>query len=183
MMLPQQEMLGQSKINHFELGLWFHGRKQEVFELQIAVNNTFTVKVSNRTQHLLDQARTLRFGIVIIGLFVEAIEQIPAVTQLLDNIDFVGAFVHFVNPHNIGMIQLTHDEDFVAQLTQSFGRVNETNVEALDGVLDARGAVRHETDNARHARTQYGTVVDAFVDFFNRFAKWSLVCVIVYVCV
>jgi hypothetical protein len=174
MMLAQQKMLGQTEINHFELGLWFDGRKQKIFELQIAVNDTFGMQIAHGRQHLLDEARTLRFGIVIIGLFVETIEQIAPVAEFLDNIDFVGAFVDFVNPHNVGMIELTHDEDFVAQLTETFGTVNETNVEAFDGVLDARGAVRHETDHARHARPQDGTVVDAFVDFFNRFAKWSL---------
>jgi hypothetical protein len=106
-MLAQHKMLGKSKINHFEFGRCFRGRKQKVFELQIAMNDTLGMKIPHRRQHLLDESRTLRFCIVKVGLYIETIKQIATVTEFLHNIDFVGAFVHLLDADDIRVVQLT----------------------------------------------------------------------------
>lgn len=40
--------------------------------------------------------------------------------------------------------------------------------------------MRRKTDEARDARSQYWSIVYSVVDFFNRLAKWDLVCLCIY---
>ena len=80
-----------------------------------SVDDSFGMQVANRRQHLLDQSGTLGFRVMIIGLFVQAIEKLSAETQLLYNIYFIGGFIHLFDADNVGMIKLTHDKDFISQ--------------------------------------------------------------------
>ncbi len=106
MVLANHEMLRKPKITHFELGRCFGGRKQKVFEFQIAIDNTLGMNVPHRRKHLLHESCTLRFRIVKVGLYIEAIKQIATMTEFLHNIDFVGAFVDLLDADDIRVVKL-----------------------------------------------------------------------------
>jgi hypothetical protein len=69
----------------------------------------------------------------------------------LNDINLIGTFVYFFDAHNIRVVQLTHDENFGTQLPQTFFRINETEIQALDGILDTRRSMYDQSDNAADA--------------------------------
>mmetsp|Transcript_1593 Transcript_1593/g.3420 ORF Transcript_1593/g.3420 Transcript_1593/m.3420 type:complete len:272 (-) Transcript_1593:380-1195(-) len=167
-------MLAQTKIDHLEFGIGSARRKQKVFQLQIAVDDPLGVEVPHRTEHLLDQSRALRLGVVVIGLLVQAVKELSPQTQFLDQVDFRVALVDLFQSHNIGVVQLAHDEDFLAQLFQSLLGLDPLEVERLDGVFHSRLLVAHLSDDSRDARPQYRPTVDPVVDLLDGPAKGNL---------
>jgi hypothetical protein len=67
----------------------FHGRNKSFREFQITMNDTLRMQIARKTAFEVLTSRAHCASV----LFVEAIEQIAAVTQFLDNIDFAGTFV------------------------------------------------------------------------------------------
>jgi hypothetical protein len=108
------------------------------------------------------------------GLFIQPVKQISTHTQLLYNVNFIRTLIDLFEAHNIGMIELTHDKNLVPQLPQALGRVNQTDIQAFDGILNARGSMDHQPYHSRNTRTQYRTIMNTRVNLFNRFAKRSL---------
>ena len=94
--LAELEMLGQTKIDHLELGIGRGVAKQEIFQLQVTMNDALGVDISDGTQHLLHQASTLRLRVVIVGLLIESIKQLAAQTQFLDKVDLGVRLVHLL---------------------------------------------------------------------------------------
>jgi hypothetical protein len=62
---------------------------------------------------------------MIIILFIEAIEEVSSCAQFLQDINLIGRLVYLVDTNNVGVIELAHDEDFVAKLLESFNRVDQ----------------------------------------------------------
>lgn len=93
------------------------------------------MNIPHTTKHLLHQPRTLRFRIMIIRLFVQPIEQFSPQTQFLHQINLAVRFVHLLQSHYIGMIELTHYVNFFSQLLEALFGVDESEIEAFDGVF------------------------------------------------
>ena len=107
---------------------------------------TLLVQVPNSTEHLFDKLGTFCFGVVVIRLLVEAIEELSSDTQLLDKVDFCMTLVHLLQTNNVRVIQLAHNEDFFTELLEAFRRVNQAKVQALDSVLVACCSVGDEAN-------------------------------------
>ena len=94
--LAELEMLGQTKINHLELRIGRGVAEQEIFQLQVTMDDALGVDISDGTQHLLHQASALRLCVVIVGLLIESIKQLTAQTQFLDKVDLRMRLVHLL---------------------------------------------------------------------------------------
>mmetsp|Transcript_23961 Transcript_23961/g.52414 ORF Transcript_23961/g.52414 Transcript_23961/m.52414 type:complete len:236 (+) Transcript_23961:2333-3040(+) len=167
-------MLAQPEIDHLELRFGIAAGKQKVLQLEIAVDNSFRVQVSHGAKHLLDQPGTLTLGVVIVRLLVQAIEEFSSQTQFLDQINLGMALVDFFQAHNIGVIELAHDEYFFPQLHKSLLRIDQSQIQALNGVLDPGGLVRDQTNDAGDARSKDRTGLDPIVDLLDGFSKGDL---------
>mmetsp|Transcript_14198 Transcript_14198/g.25325 ORF Transcript_14198/g.25325 Transcript_14198/m.25325 type:complete len:272 (-) Transcript_14198:401-1216(-) len=167
-------MLTQTKINHLQLRLSTSITKEKVLQLQIPMNNPLRVNVTHTAQHLLNQSRTLRLGIMIIRLLVQTIEQLSPQTKLLHQINLRMTLVHLLQPHDIRVIQLTHNVNLLAQLLQPLLRVHQPQIQTLDCILEPRGLVRRQSDQSRNSRPQDGSVVHPRVDLLDGLSEGDL---------
>ena len=69
---------------------------------------------------------------------------------------------------------MTHNIDFIAQLFQTGRGIDEAEIETLDGIVDARDAMRNHAYRATDARAQDFSRSHAVIDFFNGRIKQSL---------
>jgi hypothetical protein len=65
------------------------------------------------------------------------------------------------------MVRLAHNEDFFPEALDDFLALDQTNVQALDGKIDAGLSVGALSNNPGGARPEDRTVVDAVVDHFD----------------
>jgi len=72
------------------------------------------------------------------------------------------------------MIQLAHDVDFLSKLLETLFSFHEAEVETFYRVLDTSGFVGDEPNKAGDARTKDGTIMNAIIDFLDRFTEWYL---------
>jgi hypothetical protein len=76
------------------------------------------------------------------------------------------------------MVELTHDKNFIAKLSQSFRGINQAEVKAFYSVLDPGGFVHNLSNNAADPGTKNRSFVNTRVDFFNRRIKGSLYLIV-----
>lgn len=114
-----------TEVDHFKVAVFRLRREKEVLELEVAVDDPLRVQVPDRRQHLLDEPRALRLGVVVVRLHVEAVEQVSPDAELLDDVDLVRRLVHLVDPDDVGVVELAHDVNLVPQLPQPLRRVDE----------------------------------------------------------
>jgi hypothetical protein len=69
------------------------------------------VEVANSRKHLFDETGTFCFGIVVVRLFVEAIEELSSNAKLLYEINFRVTLVYFFQPNNVRVIQLQQRDE------------------------------------------------------------------------
>jgi hypothetical protein len=63
------------------------------------------------------------------------------------------------------MIQLTHDKNFVAELSQPCCCIDKAEIEALHSVLDTGCLVYNQAHDSGNTRSQHGTIQDTSVNF------------------
>mmetsp|Transcript_11202 Transcript_11202/g.23601 ORF Transcript_11202/g.23601 Transcript_11202/m.23601 type:complete len:233 (-) Transcript_11202:570-1268(-) len=164
-------MLTQTEINHLQFAIRIYIREEEILQFQIAVNDSLEMNVSNGAEHLLDESGTLGLGVVVVGLFVEAIEQFSTLAYLLNKIDFGVRFVDFFETDNVGMIQLTHNINLFLQLLQPLFRINHRQIQTLDGVIHLSSSMLDQPDDPRNPTPQNRPIVNALVHFLDRFPQ------------
>jgi hypothetical protein len=62
------------------------------------------VEVPDRAEHLLDQASALGLGVVVVRLLIQSIEQLASEAQLLDQVYFRVALVHFLEADDVRVV-------------------------------------------------------------------------------
>jgi hypothetical protein len=75
----------------------FVGARNAYLQLQITMNDTFRMEISDRRQHLFDQSRALGFRVMIVRLLVQSIKQVATQAQFLYDIYFVDRLVHLLD--------------------------------------------------------------------------------------
>ena len=68
------------------------------------MDDALVVYVSHGGEHFLDEAGALGFGVVVVGLLVEAVEEFAAFAYFLDQVDFGVGFVDFLEADDVGVI-------------------------------------------------------------------------------
>jgi hypothetical protein len=111
---------------------------------------------------------------VVIGLLVETIKELSTNTELLNKVYFSMAFVHFFKTNNVGVVQLAHDKDLFAKLLKAFCGIDQSKVEALNGVLVTSCLVSDEPNQTRNSRSKHGSSMHAVVHFLDGFAERDL---------
>ena len=166
------------RTNHFQLRMSLRA-EQKVLQFQISVHDVLGMQIPQRGQHLANQPHGILLLVVVVRLFVENVKEFPTLSQLLHQIDARVVLVDLLQARNVGMVQLRHDGDFVAQLLLgqgkgprrrflvSLGRHQPIQIEDFDGEGQARRLVCHVAHPARHALPQNVAPVHAVVDFVD----------------
>jgi hypothetical protein len=68
------KMLGKTKVNELEFAPHVSVLKEEVFQLEITVNDSPLVTIADGAQHLLHEADAKLFRVVVIRLLIKAVE-------------------------------------------------------------------------------------------------------------
>lgn len=92
----------------------------------------------------------------------------------LYNVNFVGTFVNLFNTYNVRVVKLAHNKNFIAELLQPFGCINETQIKTLCRVFDSSGPMCHESNNTTNSRSKNRAVQYPHVDFFYGCIKGCL---------
>mmetsp|Transcript_31768 Transcript_31768/g.95101 ORF Transcript_31768/g.95101 Transcript_31768/m.95101 type:complete len:257 (+) Transcript_31768:765-1535(+) len=145
------KMLGESKVDHAELCVRSLVREQKVLELEVSVDDTLGVDEPHGREHLPDQLGAFRLSVMILVLLLEPVEELPTGAQLLNKINLVLRLVHLLEPDDVGVVELAHDVDLLLELLQLHRSLDIGQVEALDSITNAGGAVGNEAHLAGHA--------------------------------
>mmetsp|Transcript_62086 Transcript_62086/g.114379 ORF Transcript_62086/g.114379 Transcript_62086/m.114379 type:complete len:222 (+) Transcript_62086:645-1310(+) len=113
--LLRTELASESKVNHLECALldWVLGREQEVFRLQIAVDDVILVHVEYRPEHVLHDDG--RLHLCEVPGIDDAIKQLSACAELHHQIDVAMVFERLVQLDDIGVVHDLHDCNFLLE--------------------------------------------------------------------
>ena len=85
--------------------------KDEVLELEIPVDDPLAMTVPNTAQNLVQYILAHRLSIMVVGLLVEAVEELPAREALEDEVDLLAGLVDFLEADYVGVVELDEHLD------------------------------------------------------------------------
>mmetsp|Transcript_1149 Transcript_1149/g.2513 ORF Transcript_1149/g.2513 Transcript_1149/m.2513 type:complete len:301 (+) Transcript_1149:2102-3004(+) len=161
--LSDFKMLRKAKVDHLELRIVVGAAKEEVLQFEVAVDNALRMDVAEGAEHLPDEAGALLLRVVVVRLLVEPVEELPPETELLHQIYLLVALVHLLEPDDVRVIQLAHDEDLLAELLQTRLVVNVAEFDRLHRVLHAGAGMFDFSDHAGDTGAEDLAGVDALI--------------------